>query len=205
MIKKSKYYVVWEGHKKGIFESWEECQIQIKDFPKPQYKSFESKKEAEIAFTKKYWDYVEKKNDPKKTENYTIIYPSICVDAACSGNPGDLEYRGVDAKSGRELFKMGVFKEGTNNIGEFLAIVHGLALLKKNNSNIPIYSDSQTAIAWVTNKKAKTKLELSAANKLLFELIERAEKWLENNHYTNKIIKWETKEWGEIPADFGRK
>jgi ribonuclease HI len=35
--------------------------------------------------------------------------------------------------------------------------------------------------------------------------MERAEKWLLSNEFSNEILKWETKAWGEIPADFGRK
>ena len=96
-------------------------------------------------------------------------------------------------------------KQGTNNIGEFLAIVHGLALLKQKNNPMPIYSDSRNAIAWVRQKKCKTQLERTAANEPIFQLIARAEAWLQNNSYTTRIIKWETSEWGEIPADFGRK
>ena len=42
-------------------------------------------------------------------------------------------------------------------------------------------------------------------NKGLFELIDRALVWLKENTYTTTIVKWETKAWGEIPADFGRK
>ena len=34
---------------------------------------------------------------------------------------------------------------------------------------------------------------------------ERATKWLKENNYSATIKKWETKKWGEIPADFGRK
>ncbi len=133
------------------------------------------------------------------------IYDSLSVDAACSGNPGLMEYRGVCTKTKKEIFKKGPFKSGTNNIGEFLALVHGLALLKQNNINIPIYTDSVTAIAWVKKKCAKTKHERNIDNDELFNLIERAETWLKNNKFNNEIIKWETAEWGEIPADFGRK
>ncbi|KAA6314154.1 Ribonuclease H, partial [termite gut metagenome] len=39
----------------------------------------------------------------------------------------------------------------------------------------------------------------------LFQIIERAEKWLRETTYTTQILKWNTEEWGEIPADFGRK
>ena len=130
---------------------------------------------------------------------------SISVDAACSGNPGDMEYRGVETESRLELFHVGPYPEGTVNIGEFLAIVHALAQLKKEGNTLPIYTDSRTAMKWVKDKKTKTKLEKSDMNIKIFEFIRRAEAWLQNNEYPNKIMKWETKYWGEIPADFGRK
>ena len=135
----------------------------------------------------------------------SFIRASLSVDAACSGNPGRMEYRGVYTDSGEEIFHVGPFEQGTNNIGEFLALVHGLALLKKQNSPLPVYSDSVSAMAWVRNKKAKTTLIKNEVNQSLFELVERAEKWLKTNTYTTTILKWETQDWGEIPADFGRK
>jgi ribonuclease HI len=127
------------------------------------------------------------------------------VDAACKGNPGILEYRGVDTRSGAEFFRLGPFPEGTVNIGEFLAIVHALALLKKIDSGWPIYSDSRTAIAWVKAKKIKTNLERKTNTEQLFQLTDRAVEWLKSNTWTNPVLKWETAYWGEIPADFGRK
>ena len=133
------------------------------------------------------------------------INNSIAVDAACSGNPGMMEYRGVYLRTGKEIFHFGpIF--GTNNIGEFLAIVHGLALLKqKGFHDMPIYSDSVNAQLWVRKKKCKTTLERNERTEELFRLIERAETWLHNNTWKNRIIKWPTDQWGEIPADFGRK
>ncbi len=129
---------------------------------------------------------------------------AIAVDAACSGNPGPMEYRGVDLRTGQQIFHFGPIS-GTNNIGEFLAIVHALALLKKAGSDMTIYSDSVSGMAWVRNRKAKTTLPMTPENARLYEIIQRAETWLRTNSYTNKIIKWDTERWGEIPADFGRK
>lgn len=142
-----------------------------------------------------------------KTGGYPpeVITNSIAVDAGCMGNPGIMEYRGVYVQTGQEIFKVGPYKDGTNNIGEFLAIVHGLALLKQKGSNIPIYSDSVTAQKWVRDRKCRTQLKPTANNAVLLELVKRAEAWLASNTYSNPIIKWETKRWGEIPADFGRK
>ena len=130
---------------------------------------------------------------------------SIAVDAASSGNPGRMEYQGVDTQTGKLLFHQGPFAQGTNNVGEFLALVHGLAYLKKEGSDRAIYSDSRIAIGWVRKKKCGTKLAPHSSNKILFDLISRAESWLRSNTYTTSILKWETKVWGEIPADFGRK
>jgi ribonuclease HI len=202
-----KFYVVWQGRETGIFTSWEECKPQIEDYKGAQYKSFKTREEAEHAFAHSFYAAInkDKKTDVKKSPTPHFIKNSIAVDAACSGNPGDMEYRGVNVFNGQQLFLQGVYKEATNNIGEFLAIVHGLALLKKQNSPWPIYSDSITATSWIKAKKCKTKLERTANNAEVFSRIEAAEKWLATNTYTTKIYKWDTKAWGEIPADFGRK
>ncbi|NNE15126.1 MAG: reverse transcriptase-like protein [Saprospiraceae bacterium] len=209
---KGKYYVVWVGQNPGIYNSWSDCQLQIKGFPNAKYKSFKSKKEAEDAFNGSAVDYIVKKKssekittDPKLFEN-EIIKDSISVDAACSGNPGKMEYRCVETFNKNEIFRMGPFYDGTNNVGEYLALVHALAMLKKNgDSKTIIYSDSRTAMSWVRNKKVKTTLKPSKLNKEIFVLLERAKDWINNNTFETKIIKWDTKKWGEIPADFGRK
>lgn len=205
---KKKYYVIWNGVQPGVYNTWDEAKRQIDGYDGALYKSFISKDEADTAYNENPYLYIgkDKKTKPSSYKsNPVIIQNSLSVDAACSGNPGLLEYRGVYLKTGEEIFKQGPFEEGTNNIGEFLAIVHGLALLKQKKSDIPIYSDSANAIKWVTDKKCKTKLQKTAQNMSLFYMIERAEKWLKENTYTTQVIKWKTSEWGEIPADFGRK
>ena len=203
MKKKKKYYVVWRGHKKGVFNSWEDCKIQINNFKGAKYKSFENLKDANNALTEDHKIYFGKSKLFKTDE--LPNYNSISVDAASSGNPGIMEYQGVDTKTKKLLFNHGPFKKGTNNIGEFLALVHGLAELKKMKSNKPIYTDSITAISWVRKKKCNTKLERTNENENLFLLIDRAILWLKSNTYQTEILKWKTKIWGEIPADFGRK
>ncbi|MFW5850815.1 MAG: viroplasmin family protein [Bacteroidota bacterium] len=207
---KQKFYVVWQGAKTGIFNNWGDCQKSIHGFPGAQYKSFTSYEEASRAFKEKPVQTTQtktktSKKKPTLPQSSSIIQNSLSVDAACSGNPGIMEYRGVYVKTGEEVFKIGPYENGTNNIGEFLALVHGLALLKKMNSPIPIYSDSITAMSWVRQKKCKSKLQEDLRNTEIFELIARAEKWLQTNTYETKILKWDTANWGEIPADFGRK
>lgn len=212
MSKKKKYYAVWKGHNTGVFESWDDCKAQIKDFKGAQYKSFLTFEAAKTALKGNYKDYIGKAKKFKSEFSEAQLkkigqpnYHSIAVDAASSGNPGKVEYRGVDTKSKKQLFIQGPFEEGTNNIGEFLAIVHGLALLKKKKSDRIIYTDSRTALSWVKKKNCNTKLERTKKNEAIFELVDRAIDWLKNNSYNTTIVKWETKAWGEIPADFGRK
>ena len=206
---KKRYYVVWSGIQPGIYSSWEECQAQIKGVKQALYKAFDTLAEAERAYTSPAGQYIghSAKAESKKNATElpaTIIKNALAVDAACSGNPGMMEYRGVYIATGEEVFHFGPMF-GTNNIGEFLAIVHGLALLKQKSIDLPIYSDSYNALLWIKGKKCKTKLPRDNKSEELYGYIERAEKWLKENSYTTTLIKWETDKWGEIPADFGRK
>ncbi|MFT3752428.1 MAG: ribonuclease H family protein [Paludibacter sp.] len=208
---KNKFFVVWEGKEPGIYHSWEECKRQIHGYGGAIYKGFATEAEAREAMVSPCWDYIGKNAKPKKPSAEDIAkygtpnFESLSVDAACSGNPGLMEYQGVYTKTREVIFHQGPFKDGTNNIGEFLALVHGLAFLKQKNSPLPIYTDSKTAMAWVKAKKTKSLLVKNENNAILFDMVERAEKWLAENTYTTQIIKWETEIWGEIPADFGRK
>ncbi len=214
MARDYKWYVVWVGNAPGVYDSWEECKLQITNYPGARYRSYPSQEKAIEAY----------RGDPNeemqilrnivsrqeaKAINYDaipeIITDSIAVDAACSGNPGVMEYKGVYVKTGEVIFHKGPFPHGTNNIGEFLALVHALALLEQKGSKIPIYTDSKTAMAWVRNRHCKTTLTENAKNKQLLEIMRRAENWIKTHTYSNPIIKWKTDEWGEIPADFGRK
>jgi len=209
MAKKQKYYVVWKGYKTGIFDSWAECSAQISGFPGAEYKSFDSREAAEQAFRNRYDDYkgkhVSSLTPERLREIGDPVLDSYAVDAACSGYPGPVEYRGVYTKTKKELFREGPYPHGSNNIGEFLALVHALELLKKKKSALSIYSDSAVAILWVKNKKCNTNVPRNGANTKLFELIARAAAWLAEHEYPNQILKWKTEAWGEIPADFGRK
>jgi ribonuclease HI len=209
MAKKAKFYVVWKGKKPGVYETWAECAAQTNGFSGAEFKAFESLQAASEAFTGQYIEYkgmatreVDKEHLAEVGEP---ILPSWSVDAACNPVPGKLEYRGVNTATKEILFEQGPFEDGTNNVGEFLAIVHALAECKKRHLNCPIYSDSYNAILWVEQKRCKTNMKQTESNEKLFKLIERAERWLKDNNYDNPVLKWETRAWGENPADYGRK
>lgn len=210
MAKKQKFYVVWRGRQTGVFDSWDECKVQTDGFEKPLFKSFDSKAEALKAFKDKPHEHIGTTPKSAKTAKNRLFVgqpneDSLVVDAAWNTASGDMEYQGIYLATRQKLFTMGPYADGTNNIGEFLAIVHALALLHQKGSNIPVYSDSRTAIGWVSKKKANTKLDPTPRNAELFDLLDRAERWLQTHVYANPVLKWETDYWGENPADFGRK
>ena len=232
MSKQQKFYVVWQGKQTGVFSSWADCEAQVKGVEGAKYKSFPTRAEAEAALAGEPPVWRKKADKDKEFSNFQIfkfsnsttpLLPALAVDAACSGNPGMMEFRGVTVSLSTlnpqpstlnpqlstcqttEVFHRGPFPEGTNNIGEFLAIVLGLAYLKSHNLPWVLYSDSRTALAWLKKKHAQTKLECTPANRPLFEMLRKAEQWLHENTYTTPVLKWDTDHWGEIPADFGRK
>jgi len=210
----TKHYVVWKGRRRGIFPSWAECEKQVKGFAGAEYKAFETVAEARTALAAGYERYRGKPASQGRWKQSASRprLPSLSVDAACSGSPGPLEFRAVETEQGRQVFEAGPLAQGTNNVGEFLAIVEALRWLRSHGLDWPIYSDSENAIAWIKMQKCNTKLRRKPTNRRLFELIALAESELPTllsaaagRHGTPSILKWDTAAWGEIPADFGRK
>lgn len=212
--KQKKYYVVWEGHAPGIYDTWEEAKFQIDGYPDARYKSFSDLETATEAFRGDPADYLKifkaLGERAVKIINYDafpeIHLDAIAVDAACSRNPGPVEYQGVIVGTGERIFHFGPLPGGTNNIGEYLAIIHAAAMFaKKGDTTTPIYSDSRTALSWVRNRHSKTTVTPTPQNSRLLEILKRADLWIASHPIPNPLLKWDTEKWGEIPADFGRK
>ena len=209
-----RYYVVWEGHAPGVYDTWEECEEQVKGFPGARFKAFSSPDDAVAAFRRGPGSDLDifRTIASRRAEhiNYEAIpeirLDALAVDGACSRNPGPMEYRGVWVSSGVELFRVGPLADGTNNIGEYLAIIHAAALLARMGlPATPIYSDSRTAQAWIRARHSRTTVRRTATNGRLMDILDRANAWIATHTITNTILKWDTEKWGEIPADFGRK
>jgi ribonuclease HI len=202
-LAKTKYYVVWIGKQPGIYTNWADCAEQVNGFSGAKYKAFEHKTHAQEAFQLGWEKCIG--ITPALSLPPAVIADSISVDAACDGSPGNLEYRGVNTKTNEELFHVGPLENGTNNLGEFLAIVHALAMMQKQGDSRPIYSDSRTAIGWVKQKSVRSRLSRNKSTEKVWALVDRALVWLQNNSYPNEVLDWDTQQWGEIRADFGRK
>ena len=216
-----KYYVVWVGQDPGVYDNWEDCELQVKNFPGARYKSFPNREAAVEAYRAGSEDSLgiakaivrHLAATADKPRDYTSI-PGVRLDAiavagACAGNPGRMEYRAVRLADNKELFRVGADGRytGTNNIAEYLAIIHlAAALKKKGDFTTPIYTDSRNTLAWLRRGRSRTTLAENDATRPTLELLRRADKWLaENGPIRNPILKWQTEIWGEIPADFGRK
>ncbi|MDE6301705.1 MAG: ribonuclease H family protein [Muribaculaceae bacterium] len=211
-----KFYVVWEGRAPGIYDSWEECREQVEGYPEAKYKAFTSQDDATEAFRgdpREHLNFARelaRKMKDRQKPDYTTIpgirLDAIAVDGACSRNPGPMEYRGVRVADGAEIFHGGPYEGGTNNIGEYLALIHVAALLaRQGDTSTPIYTDSKTALSWLRRGHSNTKLQPTEANAPLRAVLERADAWMASHSIPNPILKWYTEKWGEIPADFGRK
>ena len=225
MASKKNFYVVWVGREPGIYDNWVDCQEQIDGYPGARYKGFATSAEAAEAYrsgliadeTRELGAMLAGASTHTapavKTPAAAPRYKSIAeidqdgwaVDASCLGNPGVMEYRCVDLRTGREVFRVGPLRQATNNIGEFLAIVHALALMEKTGERHTVYSDSRTGMSWVRRREIKTQLQRTPENQQLFEMMGRALIWIRTHSWNVKVLKWQTELWGEIPADFGRK
>ena len=214
-----KYYVVFRGHNPGVYDNWEEVKEQIQGFSNALFKGYQTSEEAAGAYRnftgaedrEELFRLITLPNShPDSTpipwqENPEIDHDAWAVDASCQGNPGPMEYRCVDLSTGDVVFQMGPFEDATNNIGEYLALVHAMALMAQKGEYHNIYSDSQTALSWWRNKKVKTQLQTTSRNQKVFELLGRASNWVLTHQFPQRVIKWNTQRWGEIPADYGRK
>ncbi|WP_299025065.1 ribonuclease H family protein [uncultured Thermanaerothrix sp.] len=205
MGKRQQFYAVWQGRERGVFDSWEACKAQVEGFPGAQYMGFDTREAAERALQRPYLEVLAERQRPPRQSYSPAPSQGYCVDAAYDTARQRLEYRCVHLPSRREVFHVGPLPDGSNNIGEFLAIVETLMMLVERNDPAPVYSDSEVALLWVTLKRCRTRLPERPERAALFERIRRAEQWLQTHTFHNPLLKWETAQWGENPADFGRK
>lgn len=213
----SQFYGVWIGRNPGVYDNWNDCKSQVDKFAGAKYKKLLSTtyNEALNEFNQNAITAVA--NSPKTTtinnanKNHSNAgVPEkdvLTVDGASNGK--NCEFRAVWYPSNKEVFASKTYDGGTNNIAEFLGLIFALKYLIKNEMPLKVYTDSVTAMAWVRNGKANTTAHTTGkATEELNNLITKSETFLRENKLLlskAQILKWETKAWGEIPADYGRK
>lgn len=207
------FYGVWSGKQTGVFETWAECSAQVSGFKGAQYRKITANTlaDAQKVFEQEsYQEGVKAKTETASTAVKPVqkgpdIAFALTVDGA--DNSVESEYQAVWYPSREPAFKSKVFKGGTNNIAEFLGLVHAIRYLHETKKGTVIYTDSMTALAWVRNKRANTTAgQTGRLTEELKHLIGEAEAYLLTNGIGDiELHKWDTKQWGEIPADFGRK
>jgi ribonuclease HI len=133
-----------------------------------------------------------------EVEHDDLIYVyndnDIFVDGFSSGNPGIGGF--IVAKyDGTVLFRKDYGNVHSNNWYELAAIA--TAVIKYPGRHI--WSDSVTAIAWANGRVSKDVAKLYSNDQAFSLMIETIRK-------VNPVIsKWNTRKWGEIPADPGNK
>ncbi len=203
----TQFYGVWVGRMPGIYDNWNDCKAQVDKFPKAKYSKLKASnlKDAKIEFELGFENKAQVSSNNNEVNK--PIEGFLTVDGASNGLV--CEFQAVWYPTKEVAFASKQFDGGTNNIAEFLGLVSACKYLKDRNLPIQIYTDSVTALAWFRNKKANTTANTTGkATEELSDLLVKAEKFLVTHDEFlkgSKILKWETKDWGEIPADYGRK
>jgi ribonuclease HI len=163
-----------------------------------------------------YWAYVPAKDT--RTVNQQIAgrtgrksayrLDSLAVDAACSGNPGDMEYRGVHIPN------------RTGNISEWARCPTAPTTWansspwytpwpgsnRQNSPNTPdLFRLPQRPALGQSRPSAAPNWPVPAATTKFLSSSTAPKNGSLLNRVTNPVLKWNTEEWGEIPADYGRK
>lgn len=210
--RKKKFYVVWSGSKPGVYSAWSECEAVTKGVKGAKFKSFPTLAAARSAFADgsgAHWGKGNVRKLRSKTQSASVGDPipgSLCVDAAWNSVTKIMEYRGVWIDDGAVVFEEGPFDAATNNIGEFLAVVRALRYLNESGSDAAIYTDSKTAMSWVRNRRVRSEsMVLGKTSEQIEAMVTAALNWLVDHEIHSRVLKWKTRAWGEVPADYGRK
>lgn len=181
------------------FHSWPACQAFVKGKNVP-FGSGVTRDEAleKVARSRAYID----KNGSKTTKAAAPVgappREGICSDAGTHGNPGPCEYQVCDLKGKvLEHKKLGVH---TNNYAE-LAGIGAMLQYAAINGITKCWTDSQIAIGWIASGRLGPTVH---ERDVILRMVTEIQTILRKNPKL-ELLKWHTKKWGEIPADFGRK
>lgn len=126
----------------------------------------------------------------------------IIVHSTANTKTKRMAYKGFNESTNKWIFKVKYKGYCTQNVADFMAIVHALHYCKINNIDLPIYNDNLVAIKWVKDKKVNSLLIKTKENHELFQSFENALVILKQNDFLNPILFWKKKELGNIKNPF---
>lgn len=184
--KKKKFYAVKAGRKTGIFESWDECKVQIQGYSSAIYKSFLTLDEAKSYLA-------DDQNEIKKSEYETEedLIASLGEDEVVAYVDGSFSLENkafsyglvVFTKKGKETFN-GLSRNEEminyrNVAGEVYASVEAIKYSIKNSyKKLRIYHDYMGIRCWALGE------------------------WKRNNHLTQSYFDYFRSVQGKVKVDF---
>jgi len=197
------YYVVWQGHAPGIYQKWPDCRKQIENYPEPRYKKFESLDEANHAYRKGIEHYRKRKSGPQKMSRRAPKFrrDSLLVHTKVQGE--SMQINATYLKNNQKIFFVD-FQRGNPEIGQFLATVKALKLLRKRSPTMPVYVPSLKVLNAINHKflydpYLGQRHIHDPWHEKLRECMFAAINWLKRNDYQNPVLHWNSTYWGEPP------
>ena len=200
---KNKVYLVEEAPGKyRSFDNWPACQAFVQGRPI----AFAGGATREAAMQKlnatRDWQLSggpKKKSSSKpKVPGGPLPTEGLTSDAGTHGNPGPCEYQVTDLKGKiLEHRHLGVH---TNNYAE-LAGIEAMVRIAGERGESVCWTDSTIAMGWIRSGRLGPTVR---EPELIKGLIHRINA-LQAEYPNVTLKKWNTREWGQIPSDFGRK
>ena len=186
------YYVVWQGHRPGVYDTWTECKAQITGFDRPQYKKFSTRYQAFHAYQKgsSYRENLRASDLP------VFEKKSILINASTDTQRNLTSYYGLYLNSNRRMFS-NTISSADKRIGLFLAAVKALSILHKHRTLLPVYTESLEIISAVKDKRFVA-LNPQAESAKVNLYVRVALAWLEK-HPPPPLLHWNAAYWGELP------
>lgn len=149
---KNKVYAVRKGRKTGIYDSWDECKVQVEGYSEAEFKSFSSRQEA-----KEYIEGIDKKEKVNRfVENSS--YAEAYVDGSYNSKTNEFSFGMVIFYDGEiikhsEKFDDKEFANMHNVAGEIKGAEAAIRFAVENKlTSITIYHDYEGIAKWCSGE-----------------------------------------------------
>lgn len=159
---KNKFYAVAAGRMTGIFQSWSQCEAQVKGVAGARYKGFVTREEAEkwlddggvyerkVKATKPAPKV--RKPEPEAVDGKLFVY----TDGSSLNNPGPGGWAAVILEKNGPCELFGAFRRTTNNRMELLACIRALEAVEDRGDEVVLHTDSSYVVNGIEKGWAKS-------------------------------------------------